>query len=79
MNDALFLLDKTDIARLLRVKEKTVVERRSANPETLPPVCRVPGNRQPLWRKEDVDKWLAKCVEGSEKFSRAVPSPPTLR
>jgi len=35
MNDALFLLDKTDIARLLRVKEKTVVERRPSNPRSI--------------------------------------------
>lgn len=35
----------------------------SRNPQALPPICRLPGNKRLLWRLEDVQAWLAKFVE----------------
>ncbi|MDT4826322.1 hypothetical protein FQZ97_596310 [compost metagenome] len=34
----------------------------SRNPQSLPPICRLPGTKRLLWRMEDVEKWLAEHV-----------------
>ncbi|PRF00230.1 hypothetical protein C6Q15_33135 [Burkholderia multivorans] len=39
------------------------------NPQSLPPICRLPATKRLLWRVEDVERWLASHVEGA--------SPPT--
>lgn len=28
------------------------------NPQSLPPICRLPGTKRLLWRLEDVERWL---------------------
>lgn len=35
----------------------------SRNPKALPPICRLPHTKRLLWRREDVDNWIAKHVE----------------
>lgn len=35
------------------------------NPQSLPPLCRLPGTKRLLWRLEDVEQWLAQHVVGS--------------
>jgi hypothetical protein len=32
------------------------------NPNSLPPVCRLPGTKRLLWRIEDVERWIAQHV-----------------
>lgn len=34
----------------------------SRNPQSLPPICRLPGTKRLLWRTDDVETWLAKHV-----------------
>lgn len=36
------------------------------NPQSLPPICRLPGTKRLLWREEDVSKWIAKHVTTTE-------------
>ena len=60
------MIDLLDVAQLALVLRKTVASIRSdvsRNPMSLPPICRLPGSRRLLWRTEDVDSWLAGCVE----------------
>lgn len=35
------------------------------NPQSLPPLCRLPGTKRLLWRLEDVERWLAEHVVGA--------------
>lgn len=32
-------------------------------PDSLPPACRIPGTRQPIWLRQDVLDWLAEHRE----------------
>lgn len=34
-------------------------------PQSLPPICRLPGTKRLLWRMEDVEQWLATHVAAS--------------
>ncbi len=34
------------------------------NPQSLPPICRLPGTKRLLWREEDVVAWVARHVVG---------------
>ena len=52
------LLTVTDVARLLHTKPKTISNRVSSAPWSLPPMLRIPGQRKPLWREEAVTDWL---------------------
>lgn len=36
------------------------------NPKSLPPICRLPGNKRLLWRESDVDTWITKHVCSAE-------------
>ena len=50
-------LGTKDLAELLGVEERTILNRRSANPESLPPALDLP-QRDPVWLTEDVLRWL---------------------
>jgi hypothetical protein len=32
------------------------------NPQSLPPICRLPGTKRLLWREVDVEDWVARHV-----------------
>ena len=34
------------------------------NPQSLPPICRLPNTKRLLWRVEDVEQWIARYVVG---------------
>lgn len=34
------------------------------NPQSLPPICRLPGTKRLLWRVEDVERWIAQHIHG---------------
>ena len=34
------------------------------NPQSLPPICRLPNTKRLLWRVEDVEQWIARHVVG---------------
>lgn len=66
--------------------QKTVTSIRSdvtRNPQSLPPICRLPGTKRLLWRVEDVEAWLAEYVVGcafpasAVEQERARPGRPT--
>ena len=45
----------------------------SRNPESLPPICRLPGNKRLLWRESDVAKWIAKHVASVDDGIKGLP------
>lgn len=51
------------LASLLHKSAASIRSDASRNPEALPPICRLPGNKRLLWRREDVLAWLAQHVQ----------------
>lgn len=66
------LLDVSQIAALLRKTVPSIRSDASRNPLALPPRCRLPGSRRLLWRAEDVNAWLARCVEHVPDVTQSV-------
>ena len=56
------LLSVDQLAELIHKSPSSVRSDASRNPTTLPPICRLPGNKRLLWRIEDVSSWLEKFV-----------------
>ncbi|CAJ4529296.1 Uncharacterised protein [Burkholderia pseudomallei] len=55
------------VEQLSQYLHKSVASIRSdatRNPQSLPPICRLPSTKRLLWRLEDVEDWLAAHVEG---------------
>jgi predicted DNA-binding transcriptional regulator AlpA len=52
-------LNVADLADLLRLKKRTIYNRLSAKPNTLPPATRVPKLRGPRWSVRVVKEWQA--------------------
>lgn len=48
-----------DLSALLKRPRGTILNDRVRNPEALPPSITLPGTRHVLWRRQDVDAWLA--------------------
>jgi hypothetical protein len=61
-NSGLELVSVDQLAVLLHKSPSSVRSDASRNPNTLPPICRLPGNKRLLWRREDVLTWFAKFV-----------------
>ncbi|PRE16526.1 hypothetical protein C6P72_24470 [Burkholderia gladioli] len=62
------------VEQLSQYLHKSVASIRSdatRNPQSLPPICRLPNTKRLLWRIEDVECWLASHVHGV--------APPTVR
>lgn len=57
------LLSVEQLARLIHKSPASVRSDASRNLESLPPVCRLPGNKRLLWRRQDVLAWIAKFVQ----------------
>lgn len=56
------LLSVDQLAELIHKSPSSVRSDASRNPSTLPPICRLPGNKRLLWRIEDVSAWFEKFV-----------------
>lgn len=52
------------LAELLHVSRSTIVTLHSRARHRLPPACRVPGSREPVWIISDVLAWLRQHPEG---------------
>lgn len=52
------LLDVDALAPMLCLAPRTVRNKLSADPASLPPRVKVPGTRGPRWRLSDVHRWL---------------------
>lgn len=70
--NSLELMDVAQMASLLRKTVASIRSDVSRNPMSLPPLCRLPGSRRLLWRAEDVNAWLAGCVEHVPHVSQSV-------
>lgn len=62
------------LAKLIHKSSASVRSDASRNPSSLPPICRLPGNKRLLWRRQDVQSWLASFVQPSH--SMAIPKLP---
>lgn len=53
------LLTVDQLAAILHKSPASIRSDASRKPSSLPPICRLPGNKRLLWRQNDVDTWLA--------------------
>jgi hypothetical protein len=56
------LLTVDQLAECLRKPVASIRSDATRNPQSLPPVCRLPGTKRLLWRVEDVENWLGAHV-----------------
>ena len=52
-------LTAADLAEILRLKRQTIYNRLCTQPDSLPPVTRVPGFKGPRWSLRIVREWQA--------------------
>lgn len=57
-------VDFAGLAALLHISRSTIVTLHSRARHRLPPACRVPGSREPVWIVTDVLAWLRRHPEG---------------
>lgn len=57
------LLTVDDLATFLHKSVTSIRSDVSRNPLSLPPICRLPGTKRLLWRREDVELWLSAHVD----------------
>lgn len=57
------LLCVDQLALLIHKSPASIRSDASRNPDALPPICRLPGNKRLLWRSEDVFAWVARFVQ----------------
>ena len=53
------LLSVEQLSQLMHKSPSSIRSDASRNPEALPPICRLPGNKRLLWRIEDIAAFLA--------------------
>ena len=58
------LLTVDQLSQYLHKSVASIRSDATRNPQSLPPICRLPGTKRLLWRMEDVERWLAAHVEG---------------
>lgn len=58
------LLTAEQLAQCLHKSVASIRSDATRNPQSLPPICRLPGTKRLLWRIEDVERWLAEHVAG---------------
>ena len=58
------LLTVDQLSQYLHKSVASIRSDATRNPQSLPPICRLPGTKRLLWRVEDVENWLAEHVEG---------------
>jgi len=63
------LLTVDQLAAWLRKSIASIRSDATRNPQSLPPVCRLPGTKRLLWRVEDVESWLGAHVAKSVLIS----------
>lgn len=64
------LLTVENLASRIHKSVPSIRSDATRNPQSLPPICRLPGTKRLLWREIDVVRWIAKYVhypEVSEK------------
>ena len=72
MADELLAVDQ--LARLLHKSPASIRSDASRNAGALPPICRLPGSKRLLWRKQDVTQWIAQFVQPSPVVMQPAPA-----
>lgn len=75
------LLTVDQLAEHLQKSAASIRSDATRNPQSLPPICRLPNTKRLLWRVEDVEQWIARHVAGNHDFvpSRIQPQPEKRR
>jgi hypothetical protein len=70
------LLTVDQLAEHLHKSAASIRSDATRNPQSLPPICRLPNTKRLLWRVEDVEQWIARHVGGDEvDDARTQPQP----
>ena len=56
------LLTVEELATYLHKSVASIRSDSTRNPQSLPPICRLPGTKRLLWRIEDVQAWIGQHV-----------------
>lgn len=56
------LLSVEQLSACLHKSVASIRSDATRNPQSLPPICRLPGTKRLLWRADDVESWLAQHV-----------------
>lgn len=67
-----YLLTVEQLSSCLHKSVASIRSDSTRNPQSLPPICRLPGTKRLLWRIEDVEQWLAQHV--AEEQGTPVPN-----
>lgn len=59
------LLSVDELASYIHKSVASIRSDATRNPQSLPPICRLPGTKRLLWRIEDVEQWLSQYVADS--------------
>lgn len=66
------LLTVDDLSDCIHKSVTSIRSDVTRNPQSLPPICRLPGTKRLLWRAEDVERWLADHVSGYVEAAASV-------
>lgn len=67
------LYDQPTLAAFLAISKKTLQNRYSVAPHTLPPAISIPGARGPRWTPESVAEWLSSRPQHTTKTATVAP------
>lgn len=56
------LLTVDQLAEHLQKSVASIRSDATRNPQSLPPICRLPNTKRLLWRAEDVERWIGQHV-----------------
>jgi hypothetical protein len=74
------LLTVDQLAEHLQKSVASIRSDATRNPQSLPPICRLPNTKRLLWRAEDVEKWIGLHVSiGDSSNVAELPSPEKRR
>jgi hypothetical protein len=60
------LLTVNQLAEHLQKSVASIRSDATRNPQSLPPICRLPNTKRLLWRAEDVERWIGLHVAGAD-------------
>lgn len=60
------LLTVDQLAEHLQKSVASIRSDATRNPQSLPPICRLPNTKRLLWRAEDVERWIGLHVAGGD-------------
>lgn len=72
MDGGEILLAVEQLARLIHKSPASIRSDASRNLNALPPICRLPGSKRLLWRRQDVMAWIAQYVQASPMKPQSV-------